>query len=77
MAIEQRTHERAYELHVLLLANASTQEEKDQVPTVAICKVRYLRYGTSDDQPKQSYRRVVDELAGQMVAKTSFEVGRT
>ena len=38
MAIEQRTHERAYELHVLLLANASTQEEKDQVPTVASIK---------------------------------------
>ena len=38
MAIEQRTHERAYELHILLLANASTQEEKDQVPTVASIK---------------------------------------
>ena len=38
MAIEQRTHEYAYELHILLLANASTQEEKDQVPTVASIK---------------------------------------
>ena len=38
MAIEQRTHEYAYELHMLLLDNATTQEEKDQVPSVLSIK---------------------------------------
>lgn len=38
MAIEQRTHEYAYELHMLLLDNATTQEEKEQVPSVLSIK---------------------------------------
>jgi DNA-binding Lrp family transcriptional regulator len=38
MAIEQRTHEYAYELHMILLENATTQEEKDQVPSVLSIK---------------------------------------
>ena len=38
MAIEQRTHEYAYELHMILLDNATTQEEKDQVPSVLSIK---------------------------------------
>lgn len=38
MAIEQRTHEYAYELHMMLLDNATTQEEKDQVPSVLSIK---------------------------------------
>ena len=38
MAIEQRTHEYAYELHTLLLDNATTQEEKEQVPSVLSIK---------------------------------------
>jgi len=38
MAIEQRTHEYAYELHTILLDNATTQEEKDQVPSVLSIK---------------------------------------
>ena len=38
MAIEQRTHECAYELHMLLLDNATTQEEKEQVPSVLSIK---------------------------------------
>ena len=38
MAIEQRTHEYAYELHILLLDNATTQEEKEQVPSVLSIK---------------------------------------
>ena len=38
MAIEQRTHEHAYELHMLLLDNATTQEEKEQVPSVLSIK---------------------------------------
>ena len=37
MAIEQRTHERAYELHILLLANASTQEERQPEPFLSSC----------------------------------------
>lgn len=38
MAIEQRTHEYAYELHMILLDNATTQEEKEQVPSVLSIK---------------------------------------
>lgn len=38
MAIEQRTDERAYEIHTLLMSNASTQEEINQVPSVASIK---------------------------------------
>ena len=35
MAIEQRTNDYAYELHMLLLSNASTKEEEEQIPSVA------------------------------------------
>lgn len=38
MNVEQRAHERAYELHSLLMSNSSTQEEKDQVPSVLCIK---------------------------------------
>lgn len=38
MNVEQRTHERAYELHCLLMSNANTQEEKEQVPSVSCIK---------------------------------------
>lgn len=38
MAIEQRTNDRAYELHMLLLSNANTKEEEEQIPSVASIK---------------------------------------
>ena len=38
MAIEQRTNDYAYELHMLLLSNASTKEEEEQTPSVASIK---------------------------------------
>lgn len=55
MNVEQRTHERAYELHCLLMSNTSTQEEKDQVPSVlciksAICGIAQAMTGQSSVQ---------------------------